>query len=85
MMKKTMTIANQGTVTTDECVACVAMKNYGLVEHGPDKCFIAGMMIGIGIEGTKLTPRFCDKHHEVVRTIADVFEEEVKSTMRSMQ
>ena len=85
MMTTIAKMTNRGTVAESDCVACVAMKQYGLVEYGADKCFIAGMMIGIGIEGTKLTPRFCDKHHEVVRTIADVFEEEVKSTMRSMQ
>lgn len=85
MMTKMEKMTNRGTVDEHACVACVAMKQYGLDQFAADKTFIAGMMIGIGIEGTKLTPRFCDKHHEVVRTIADVFDEEVKSTMRSMQ
>lgn len=74
-----------------KCVACTAIRKYVPAEGASTEndavhaALMAGLMIGVGIEGTGLTPTFCEMHYKLIEEIGEKFSNGEVSTLRSRE
>lgn len=79
------------TMNESKCVACTAIRKYVPAEGASTEndavhtALVAGLMIGVGLEGTGLTPTFCDMHLKLIEDIAEKFENAEVSTLPSRE